>query len=209
MLERRWDILSMGDVSNAICLSYIAPFPGSDAPFVIFTCINCMFETIRSQESISDKWYNYMNGRHRPGAGSIFRMGYVCLRNMPFWGGPHYHDIPLWIEEFLYQQFHVSHVWNPCFKQSEPGKVFQISNIIYINGTYVIMGGGIFRTGDVWECNVPFWGCPLLTMYLYELLSYLFPNSCLACFKRMLKTVISWESIPDIKYNLLQWKICT
>ena len=50
---------------------------------------------------------------------------------------------------FFYQQIYVSHVWNPCLRQSEPGKLFQICDIIYINGKYMIRGGGIFRTGGV------------------------------------------------------------
>ena len=54
---------------------------------------------------------------------------------------------------------YVWHVWNPCWRQPEPGKVFQICNMIYKKGIYMIRGGGIFRTWDVWECNVPFRGC--------------------------------------------------
>ena len=79
--------------------------------------------------------------------------------------------------------------------------------IIYINGTYVIRGGCILRTGCVSEWNAMFRSedAPVPTMHLYELWSYWFPNSWLACLKRMLETITVWQSISDMKYNLLQW----
>ena len=67
---------------------------------------------------------------------------------------------------------------------------------------YIWLGEGAFSERGLFE-NARFRSedAPVLTMYLYELLSYWFQNSCLACLKYMSETIISWQSIPDMKYD--------
>ena len=105
----------------------------------------------------------------------------------------------------FYRQMYVSHVWNPFLRQPEPGKVFQICNLIY-RMEYIWLGAGAFSERGVFE-NAMYRSedVPVLTMYRYEWLRYWLPNLCSACFKCMLETIISWQSIPDMQYYLLQY----
>ena len=125
------------------------------------TCLQCMFAIIRSQIfQICN--VIHINGIHMLWRGTFQNRG--CLRTQ-------YAVLMLSLfSQLMYLYQSRSYwllngclidwfVWHACLRQSEARKVFQICNTIYINGTHILEVGDIFRTGDVWERNMPFWGC--------------------------------------------------
>ena len=105
----------------------------------------------------------HIYGIHLLGGWGIFRAGDTWERNTPFWGCLHFQDVPPWIEYFLFYFFFTKWMLD-AFKmlvcKIEPWFFLVICNIIYINGIHMLGWGDIFKTGDVWERSIPFWGCP-------------------------------------------------
>ena len=88
-------------------------------------------------------------------------------------------------------QINVGHVYNTCLRQTKSLTLFQICIMIHINEIHMLTrGGGISRMGDVWERNMPFWGCPrshdvaLWTVYWW-------PNLCCTYLECTLDTIRS------------------